>query len=172
MGLPAIAVGAGLAGAGLNAFGTYSNYQMQSQAAAYQAQVYENQAKMEGLNMTQTSAGAQQRAFASDLKYRSLIAGEQAGLASHGVTTGTGSAQQVKIGGKMMAGIDRQTIAMEEAQQVMAEKERQTTAKGEAGLQSYLSSAYSSMAPIAALGAGLSGAASTLGSAAALSLAT
>lgn len=172
MGLPAagLAVGAGVAGAGLNAYGTYENYQMQSQAAAYQAQVLQNQANMEGLNMTQTSAAGQQRAFQSDLKYRALIGGEQVRLASHGVTTGTGSAQQVKTGGKMMAAMDRQTIGMQQATAIMQEKERQTSARAESGLQSYLSSAYSSMAPIAAAGAGLSGLSSTLGSAAGLSL--
>ncbi len=94
--LPIIAAVAGLAGAGISAFGAMETGQAQSEAAAYQAQVARNNATIAQQNANLQIQSGEVQASNQSMATRGAVGATKAGEAASGVDVNTGSFPNVR----------------------------------------------------------------------------
>jgi hypothetical protein len=162
--LPVIGLVSGIAGAGMQAIGSYNAMQAQSANAAYQAQVAANNAKIALQNQGMDIAAGEQQAGNQGLKTRAVIGTTKAAQGASGVDVNTGSALKVRQGEAEVGMLDALTIRSNAAKKGYSDLVQATGFQAESGLLSQESQQASAAAPVAALGSLLSGASSVGGS--------
>ncbi len=160
MGLPMAAVG--LLGAGVSAFGQYESGQANSAAAAYQAQVAANNAKIAMQNATWESQAGETASVNKGLQTRAAVGNEKAYGAASGIDVNTGSAPAVRAGTEEMGLLDQLTIRSNAAKKAYGEEVTATSDIAQSQLDTMQSKQASIAGDIGAAGSLLSGA-STVG---------
>ena len=94
--LPIIAAVAGLAGAGISAFGSMEAGQAQAEAASYQAQVARNNAVIAQSNANQQIQAGEVQASNQSMATHNAVGTTKAGEAASGVDVNTGSFANVR----------------------------------------------------------------------------
>ena len=161
--LAPIAIATAIMAAGASAYGQIEQGQAQSEAAKYQAQVASNNAIAAGNN-----ANAATQAGLSDAAARQLQAGQQQGAikaaeASGGVDVNSGSALNTQISQKLVAKADVDQALNRSRWAAYGYRTQQAGFQAQSGLDSAMSSQYSTAGAIGAGGALLAGASSAIG---------
>ena len=149
-------------GAGVSAYGQYESGQAASAAAAYQAQVAANNAKIARQNAVWDAQAGEAAAVNQGLKTRALIGKETAYAAASGVDVGTGSTTAVRAGTREMGMLDNLTIRSDSAKKAYADEVQAGNFTAESQLDTMKSKQAEIAGDIGAAGSLLSGA-STVG---------
>jgi hypothetical protein len=160
MGLPMLAIG--LAGTAINAFGQYEQGQAQSAAAAYQAQVAQNNANIAKQNASFESAAGETSSVNKGLATRATVGKEKAYAGASGVDVNTGSTATVRGGTEEMGLLDQLTIRSNAAKKAWADEVQATSDIAQSQLDTFESKTAVTAGDIGAAGSLLSGA-STVG---------
>jgi hypothetical protein len=160
MGLPLAVIG--MAGAAVSAFGTYEQGQAQSAAAAYQAQVAQNNANIARQNASMESQAGEIAVTNQGLKTRATVGKEKAYAGTSGVTTGAGSEEAVQGGTRMMGMLDALTTRSNAVKKAWASEVQATSDEAQSKLYDFQSETSAIGGDIGAAGSLLSGA-STVG---------
>ena len=163
MGLPAIMLGVGLAGAATSAVGALSTGEAQSRNSAYQAQVAANNANIARENAGMETQAGETTSANRELKGRMQIGATKAGQAASGVDVNTGSFVGARAGEAKTAMLDALTIRSNAAKNAWALENQASNYQAQSGLDTAQSQQEASAAPIAATGSLLSGASSVGG---------
>jgi hypothetical protein len=161
--LPIAGLVAGIAGAGISAYGQYQGMQAQSANAAYQAQVAANNAKIALQNQGMDVASGEVQAGNLGLKTRSMVGTTKAQQGASGIDVNSGSSVQVRSGEAELGTLDALTARSNASKKAYADSVAATGDTAEAGLLSSESTQAANAAPIAATGSLLSGASSVTG---------
>lgn len=139
--LPAIAAVAGIAGAGVSAYGMYESGQAakeQGQATAnaanYSAQVAANNALIAEQNATHAEAAGRAQAEAVSLKGRQTAARIKVAQAASGIDVNTGSASDVQASQAEKNTLDTETVMSNAELQAYGYRTQGTGYTAEAGL--------------------------------------
>jgi hypothetical protein len=163
MGFPAIAGGAGIAGALLSAFGTIEGGQATKNAASYSAQVAANNAIIAQQNAKYAAEAGQTQATAEALKGAATGGAIKGGQAASGVDVNTGSAVDVQTSQRETSKLNTETTLNNAQLQAYGYRTQATGYQA----QSQLDLAQAQQAPI---GADLAASGGLLSSASALGL--
>lgn len=160
MGVPLLMLG--LAGSAVSAVGQYETGQANSAAAAYQAQVATNNAKIAMQNATWESASGETASVNKGLETRGTLGKAKAYTAASGVDVNTGSAPTVRAGAEEMGLLDQLTIRSNAAKKAYGEEVQATSDTAQSQLDTFQSQQAATAGDIGAAGSLLSGA-STVG---------
>ncbi len=155
--LPVIGLVAGVAGAGVQAYGQYQGMEAQSANAAYQAQVAANNAKIALQNQGMDIASGEVTAGNQGLKTRAMLGTQKAQQSASGVDVNSGSSVAVRQGSAELGMLDALTIRSNAAKKGYADLVQATGFQAESQLQTQESQQAADAAPIAATGSLLSG---------------
>lgn len=108
--LPVIAAVAAVAGAGVSAYSAYEAGQAKKNAANYNAQVADNNAKIAGQNADYAIAAGNQKAFNTSLKGAARLGAVKAAQAAGGVDVNSGSALDVQESERAIDKLDAETV--------------------------------------------------------------
>lgn len=108
--LPLIATVAGGVGAGVSAYGAYESGQANKSAAAYQAEVAANNAKIAQQNATWDIQAGEVAADNQGLRTRGAVGAEKAGQGAAGVSVNSGTAPDVRAATEALGMQDAMTI--------------------------------------------------------------
>lgn len=158
-----LALIAGIAGAGISAYGTAEAGQAQSNAANYNAQVAANNATIANQNAAYSVAAGQQGAANQSLKNAATSGKIKASQAASGVDVNTGSAVDVQKSQRETGQLDSETVLNNAELQAYGYRSQAAGFEATAGLETE----EAEQAPI---GADLSAAGGLLGSASSLGL--
>ena len=149
--LPIIAGIAGIAGAGISAYGALYQGAATKEAASYQAAVAANNQIIANQNAQYAIQAGQQQAEAVSLKGAAQIAKVKAGLAANNIDVNTGSAKNVEVSQAETSQLDTETVLNNQELQAYGYRAAATSY----GAQSGLLTTQAAEAPVgAALGAG------------------
>lgn len=98
-------------GAGLSAYGTYEQGQAESQAAAYQAQVAQNNQLIANQNAQYALEQGQQQVAAKQQQTAQLIGTQRAAVASSGIDPNSGSAVRLQSDSAGLGALDASQIS-------------------------------------------------------------
>jgi hypothetical protein len=160
--IPAIAAGAGLVGAGLNAVGTIEGGQATANSANYAAQVAANNAAVARNNAGYAEAAGQTSATATALKGAAQQGKIKTGQAASGVSVNTGSAVDVQASAHELNKLDTATDLHNADLQAYGYRTQATSDDAQAALDRAEAKQAPIGADLAAAG-GILGAASSLG---------
>lgn len=158
-----LAIGAGIAGAGLSAIGSYNSMEAQSKNAAYQAQVAANNAKTAMQNAAMETQSGEIEAANQGLKTRAAVGQTLARQGASGVNVNVGSAPKVRAAESELGVLDALTIRSNAAKKAYGYEVAATSDTAESGLLTAESEQASEAAPVMALGSFLSSASSVGG---------
>jgi hypothetical protein len=108
MGLPLAILG--IAGAGVSAYGAYSQGQAQAANARYQAQVAANNAEIARANAALSAASGAAKESAQGMKTAQSVGGIKAGQGASGIDPNTGSAADTRVAASKLGALDALTI--------------------------------------------------------------
>jgi hypothetical protein len=157
------ALGAGLLGAGISAYGQIEQGQATANAANYAAQVARNNELVATQNANYALAAGQQKAQTESLKGAATGGRIKAAQAASGIDINTGSALRVQQGQREQAQLDTETVLNNAELQAYGYRTQAANYKA----QSELDTAEAEQAPI---GAGIGAAGGFLGSASGVAL--
>lgn len=152
----------GLIGAAVSAYGTYEQGQAQSKAAAYQAQVAQNNANVARENASMESAAGEAAVTNKGLQTRATVGKAKAYAGTSGVDPGTGSEATVRGGVEEIGMLDALTTRSTAAKKAWAQEVQSTSDEAQSKLYSFESDTAAIGGDIGAAGSLLSGA-STVG---------
>lgn len=153
-----IMVGMQVAGAALNAVGTYQGMQAQAANAAYQAQVARNNSDIAKQNYDLESDSGQIQAENFGMRTRSVIGAAKAQQGASGVDVNSGSAVDVRAGAAEIGELDALSIRSNAARRAYGYEVAATSDTAQAGLLQDQSENLKSAAPMAAFSSLLSAA--------------
>jgi len=142
----------------VSAFGQFEAGQAQSQAAAYQAAVAQNNANAAREEASLTMAAGEEATTAVGLQTRAKLGSFKAATGAAGVDINTGSAAAVGKGIQQIGMQDALTVRSKYAQQAWKQEVEATGFQAQAGLDKFESSVASTLGTIGAAGSLLSGA--------------
>jgi hypothetical protein len=155
-----LALGAGIVGAGISAYGNYESMEAQSANAAYQAQVAANNAKIATQNAEMDIQSGEIQAANQGLKTRAAVGTIKAQEGASGIDVNSGSFPQVRAAASEFGMIDALTMRSNASKAAYSQEVAATSDMAESGLLSAESSQASSAAPVSGLGSLLSSASS------------
>lgn len=155
--LPAVLAAAGVAGAGITAFGSYESGQANSKAEAYQAQVAANNAAIAQQNARLDIQAGETAATNKGLQTRSKVGSEKASQGASGIDVNTGSAADVRTGTEELGQLDALTIRSNAAKQAYGQMVTATSDTAQNELLTSESSQSAEAGEIGAAGSLLSG---------------
>lgn len=158
-----LALIAGIAGAGISAYGTAEAGQAQANAANYNAQVSRNNATIANQNADYAVAAGQESAATESRKNAATSGKIKATQAASGIDVNTGSAKDVQVSQRETGQLDSETVLNNAELQAYGYRSQATGFEATAGLETE----EAEQAPI---GADLSAAGGLLGSASSLGL--
>ena len=156
--LPIIAGIAGIAGAGISAYGALYQGAATKEAASYQAAVAANNQIIANQNAQYAIQAGQQQAEAVSLKGAAQIAKVKAGLAANNIDVNTGSAKNVEVSQAETSQLDTETVLNNAELQAYGYRSQATNFTAQAGLEQ-------TQAEEAPIGAGLAAGGGLLSSA-------
>lgn len=151
---------AAVAGAGVNAVGSYESGVASSKASQYQAQVAANNALIAQQNEGWEEQTGAAKEAAQGQKGRAQIGQTTAAMGASGVTVGSGSFADVVGAEHSLASLDTNTIRSDTARKVYGYEVQQVSDTAQSQLLEAESKQQREMAPISAIGTFLSGASS------------
>jgi hypothetical protein len=172
MGLPAIALGVGLAGAAVSATGAYEAGQSQKANADYQAQVAANNAKIAQQNVTWTEESGEAKVAAKGMQTAQTAGSIKAAQGASGIDVNTGSAANVRTSVAKLGALDALTIRSNTAREAFGYEVAATSDQAESGLLTQEGSQAQTAGDIGALGTFLNDSSSAAGSYGKLTMAT
>jgi hypothetical protein len=155
---------AGVAGAGVSAYGTGQGLQAESANASYQAQVAANNAKIARQNQAWDVQAGEVAAGNQGLKTRAMVGQTKAEQSASGIDVNSGSFVGARAGEAEIGTLDALTIRSEAAKKAYAASVQANNYTAEGQLDTAESSQAANAAPIAATGSFLSSASSVTGS--------
>lgn len=161
--LPALSLAVGVAGAGMQAAGTYGQYQAQSATAGYQAQVAANNAKIALQNESMEIQSGEQQATNEGMKNRAILGQTKAAQAASGVDVNSGSFVGARAGEAEIGQLNTLTIRSNAARRAYGYAVSSTNDTAQSELLTSESKQASEAAPFAAAGSLLSSASSAGG---------
>jgi hypothetical protein len=154
----ALGLAAGIAGAGIQAVGTYNQDLAQSQNAAYQAQVAANNSKIAGQNQAWDVQAGEVAAGNQGLKTRAMVGATKAAQGASGVDVNSGSFVGARTGEAEFGALDALTIRSDAARKAYAASVQANNYTAEGKLDTAESTQAANAAPVAATGSLLSSA--------------
>ncbi len=161
--LPAIALGAGIAGAATSAYGAISSANATSANANYQAQVARNNAITASQNAEYTTQAGQEKAQQNSLQERAKLGQVRSGLAAQGVDVNSGSALADQQTQRETGSLSTQQIIDNAALQAYGYRTQQTSDTAQSALDTQEAGQASTAGDLSAAG-GLLGSAASVGS--------
>jgi hypothetical protein len=158
--LPVLGLVAGVAGAGISAYGTYQGLQSQSANAAYQAQVAANNTKIAQQNQSWDVQAGEVAAGNQGLKTRAMVGQTKAEQGASGLDVNSGSFVGARAGEAEIGALDALTIRSAAAKKAYAASVQANNYTAEGQLDTAESTQAANAAPIAATGSLLSSASS------------
>jgi hypothetical protein len=162
--LPVISAVAGIAGAGVSAYGAIKQGQSASDAYAYKAQVAANNAAIGRQRAVQEIQAGEIAAVNQGLKTRAKVASEKAQQGAAGIDVNTGSAAMVREGTAELGMLDALTIRSNAAKKAWAAQVDATSSEAQAQLDRAAGENAETSGYINAAGSLLSGASTVGGS--------
>ena len=167
MGFAALApvfAGAGIAGAGISAIGSYESGQATAAAADYQSQVAANNAMIARQNASMTEASGASKEAAQGMKTRAVVGSTKAAQGANNVDVNTGSNAAVRQSEVKLGALDALTIRSNTAREAFGYEVAATSDTAESGLLQQEGSQAQTAGDINALGTFLNDSASAAGS--------
>lgn len=155
--LPVISAVAGIAGAGVSAFGAYEGGQAQSQASMYQAQVAANNAAIARQNAEMETQSGEIAANNYAMRTRAVVGSTKANQAASGVDVDTGSNVNVRAAESELGALDALTIRSNAARQAYGYEVAATSDMAESQLLESESKQAKTAGTLSALGSFLGG---------------
>lgn len=155
--LPAISAVAGLAGAGISAAGAYEQGQAASESYSYQSQVAANNAKLAQQQGKLDIQSGEIAAVDQGLKTRAKVGSEKAQQGASGIDVNTGSAADVRAGTASMGMLDVSTIRSNAAKKAYADEVQANSDTAQGQLDTFAGEQAETGADIGAAGTLLSG---------------
>ena len=156
---PLLAI-AGIAGAGLSAYGAYEGAEANAAAANYQAQVARNNAQIAQENGVMTAQAGAAKEAAQGMKNAAMVGRLKAAQGASGIDLDTGSSADVSASASELGELDLGTTRSNTAKDVYGYEVAATGDIAQTQLLQSESSNFSAMAPVSALGTFLTGASS------------
>jgi len=160
MGLPALMLGMGVAGAGISALGAYNQGQAQGANADYQSQVAANNAMIARQNIGITEASGAAKEAAEGMKTRASVGAIKAAQGASNIDVNTGSAAAVRQAAGKLGALDALTIRSNTAREAYGYDVAATSDTAESQLLKGEAGQARQAGDISALGTFLSGASS------------
>lgn len=152
----------GIAGAGISAASKLEQGQAGAEAAAYQAQVADNNAQIAKQNALTDIQAGETAAVNYGLKTKATVGAQKAGQGAGGVDVNTGSAVGVRAGTEEMGLLDALTIRSNSAKEAYAQQVKATSDTAQSQLDTMTGQQSTEAGELGAAGSLLSGA-STVG---------
>ena len=163
MGFAALApvfAGAGIAGAGISAIGSYESGQATAAAADYQSQVAANNAMIARQNASMTEASGAAKEAAQGMKTRAVVGSTKAAQGANNVDVNTGSNAAVRQSEVKLGALDALTIRSNTAREAFGYEVAATSDTAQSQLLHQEAGQARTAGDISALGTFLSGASS------------
>jgi hypothetical protein len=154
---------AGIAGAGISAYGAYEGAQANAASAAYQSQVAKNNALIANQNAAWAAQAGSAKEAAQGMKNAAAVGSLKAKQAASGIDVNSGSSANVAAAASELGELDLMTTRSNAARDVYGYEVQSTSDTAQSQLLQSQSQNYSNMAPLSALGTFLSGASSVGG---------
>ena len=149
--MPALALTAGIAGAGISGIGAVEAGQATANAASYSAEVARNNATIANQNADYSIAAGQRKTADTSMKNAANIGRIKGAQAASGIDVNSGSAEDVQVGNRETGQLDSETVLNNSELQAYGYRSAATGFTAEAGLDTL----KAEQAPIGAdIGAG------------------
>ena len=117
MGIPAVMLGVGLAGAAVSAVGSMEAGSAAKASADYQSQVARNNALIANQNATWTAQAGESKVAAQGMKTAAVVGQAKAAQGASNIDVNSGSAAAVRAGTQSLGMLDAMTIRSNAARQ-------------------------------------------------------
>ena len=132
--MPALALTAGIAGAGISGIGAVEAGQATANAANYSAEVARNNATIANQNADYSIAAGQRKTADTSMKNAANIGRIRGAQAASGIDVNSGSAEDVQVGNRETGQLDSETVLNNSELQAYGYRSQSTGFTAQAGL--------------------------------------